>query len=89
MIEQEPRMTFRTSLAAILSITLVSLSAGTSLADGRTEAARVEPARAGRMEKASPAPAPARGKQAKLEPKQSDAARRSGSANMRTARARR
>jgi hypothetical protein len=98
-------MTLRTWLSAALAVGLVSLSSAHGLADSRLraeryeaprgeaprlEATRIAQARSGRAVRADPPPAPARAKQAKLEPKPpSDAARQSSSASNRTARARR
>ncbi|HEX5661676.1 MAG TPA: hypothetical protein VFX59_31010 [Polyangiales bacterium] len=93
-------MTIRTWLSAALVVALVSISSS-SLADSRLRAQRYEPAaehmertriaqsRAGRAVRATPPPAPARAKQAKLEPKPpSNAARQSSSASGRTGRGR-
>jgi hypothetical protein len=95
-------MTLRTWLSAALAVGLVSLSSASTLADSRLraeryeappvhlEATRIAQSRAGRAVRATPPPAPARVKQAKLEPKPpADAARQSSSAANRTARARR
>jgi hypothetical protein len=99
------RMTLRTWLSATLVVSLVSLCSASSLADSRAAAQRYQPtaaeptrleatriaqSRSGRAVRATPPPAPARAKQAKLEPRPpSDAARQSSSASNRTARARR
>jgi hypothetical protein len=66
------------------------LSQRTEARASKMEAARIAQSRAGRAVRADPPPAPARVKQAKLEPKPpSNAARQSSSATTRTARARR
>ncbi|MET0285042.1 MAG: hypothetical protein ABW352_11245 [Polyangiales bacterium] len=91
--------TVRTWIAAAFAVGLVSLSGAPSLADSRASAARmaqpaarmeaqrIAQARSARAVRAEPPPAPARTKQAKLEPKPpADGARQAGSQTARSTR---
>jgi hypothetical protein len=90
-------MTVRTWIAGAFA--LLSLSAAPGLADARSgaarmaqpaprmEAQRITQARSARAVRADPPPAPARAKQAKLEPKPpAEGARQAGSASARNTR---